>query len=178
MPAPIGNRNGKQVWTVEYDEALKACLSEGFSCAESALYLGDTFGRRFTKNMVIGRMHRKGFSQMAKLSRKDGNSRRKTIPPVTDVFRITKRSPLPRAPIVTQAPVCEAIEPGRVTLLQLRDDICHWPLGGWPANSPVTFCGAPRCQEHESYCFAHYERSTGTGTWAEQAAHRVSEKVA
>ena len=38
---------------------------------------------------------------------------------------------------------CDPVEPLKIDLLELTDETCHWPVGGWPGSDPISFCGHP-----------------------------------
>ena len=71
---------------------------------------------------------------------------------------------------------CDPVEPLKIDLLELTDETCHWPVGGWPGSDPISFCGhpaAPGC----SYCPDHKALNTGRGTYGETNAHRVTKTM-
>ena len=53
-------------WFQEHDAALKELWLDGLPTAEIAAALGERFGRRISKNAVIGRAHRLGLGKRLK----------------------------------------------------------------------------------------------------------------
>lgn len=55
----------------------------------------------------------------------------------------------------TRALRCDAVpDPKHLSILDLTAESCRWPLGGWPSDTPVTFCGH-WCPKDVPYCDAH-----------------------
>jgi GcrA cell cycle regulator len=148
-------------WNDERVELLKKLWQEGLSASQIASELGGV-----TRNAVIGKVHRLGLSGRVKSSAPSLAPRRP---------RATPQPSQPARPrFVTQgnvalAPVPEAdlaplpverreaeIEPfscERVTIMELKECMCRWPLGD-PSRSDFRFCGAksspgaPYCSHH------------------------------
>lgn len=163
-------------WTEERVELLKKRWAEGLSASQIAAELGGV-----TRNAVIGKVHRLGLSGRAK-SAPSGVSRLRAKPAQTvrrpqasapretsygvhggggggvhGNVALASAAPAPRptpAPrvvpigLVETALVCE-----RVTIMELRENMCRWPLGD-PSQTDFRFCGG-RCSPGDPYCTHH-----------------------
>jgi GcrA cell cycle regulator len=112
-------------WTDDLVEQLKKLWAEGRSGSEIGRMLGG-----FTRNAIIGKVHRIGLEKRAKPSR-----------PMKIHHR---RKPFPKAPCV----------PGSVKLVDLQSWSCRWPMGD-PQADAFGFCGCPQ-HEGSSYCDLHH----------------------
>jgi len=150
-------------WTDERVELLKKLWTDGLSASQIAAELGNV-----TRNAVIGKVHRLGLSGRAKDAK----------PAATAAARPRKatRAPSAPAPIPPQPinnvvlapiplqPVAEdpVVFPDddvaipmseRVTIMDLRESMCRWPMGD-PTKPEFRFCGArsitglPYCTHH------------------------------
>lgn len=108
-------------WTDERIELLKAMYGSGFTQD----YIAETLGT--TRGGVAGKISR------LKLSRTTGRQVAKPSAPRTH------SAPRPPAPVI--------LPEGRITLLELDDTVCHFPVGD---DLPFLFCGEPIV--HGSYC--------------------------
>jgi GcrA cell cycle regulator len=161
-------------WTDERVERLKKLWADGLSASQIAAELGGV-----TRNAVIGKVHRLGLSGRAKAV-PTAASRMRAKPaatqhrpqttaavarPAQPSFSVrgnvalaaspeieTRPVPTPRIVPVqiveTAAPVCE-----RVTIMELRESMCRWPLGD-PSQADFRFCGG-RCTPGQPYCTHH-----------------------
>ena len=166
-------------WTDERIALLKQYWEEGRSASQIAELLGEGLSR----NAVIGKAHRLGLASRpsplktgeAKAEPKPQRSEPKAAAPkpaprpapaapVTPVEAQPRPAPAPVAqPMVEQVPTASkpASRPqgGRVTLLDLNDRICKWPIGH-PDEPDFHFCGKPvnpgfpYCSEH---CLVAYQ---------------------
>jgi GcrA cell cycle regulator len=146
-------------WTSERVELLTRLWSEGLSASQIAGMLGGGV----TRNAVIGKVHRLGLSGRGKTAAapaaragRTARSAQIVAPPPDDL-----RSPEPRAgdpvAVAVSAPpangLAELPVSERVTILDLRDSMCRWPIGD-PARPGFGFCGGraatglPYCAEH------------------------------
>jgi hypothetical protein len=125
------------------------------SMSRIAARLNDEFGTRITSNAVIGRCRRIGLPQ------------RPPWPPKSNkVAKPRKRKHRPRKRLVVELMPIEPPEtppaaPGvaqrrRVTIYQLNDRNCHWPLGPVDDRPPYFFCGKPAVREGCPWCAEHY----------------------
>ncbi len=150
-------------WTDERVELLKKLWADGLSASQIAAELGNV-----TRNAVIGKVHRLGLSGRAKDV--------KPSPATPQRPRKVARTPSAPAPITPQAhsnvviapiplqPVTEEPEvlaendvavpmSERVTIMDLRESMCRWPMGD-PTKPEFRFCGArsitglPYCTHH------------------------------
>ena len=147
-------------WTDDRVELLSKLWSEGLSASQIAAQLGGGV----TRNAVIGKVHRLGLSGRAKsggspaVARPAAKARpvlaglqsgETTRPPPRDLTAL--RDP---APTDNRWPEDAAIpESQRVSIFELRDSMCRWPLGD-PSKPDFAFCGA-RSVTGMPYCGHH-----------------------
>jgi hypothetical protein len=91
-----------------------------------------------------------------------GKSRRLRLPPRPQGATILTRKPEPKrvrkvhiAPIAP--PIAPRCEGAGLTIYQLRDGDCHWPLGATEDRPPFAYCGEPS-DIGRPYCVTHYQR--------------------
>jgi GcrA cell cycle regulator len=117
-------------WTDDRIELLRRLWDSG----KSASQIADELGHGVTRNAVIGKAHRLGL-----------RARPSPVKPEVGA----KIAPAPTQPrrIKTEA------KPARITLLDLNERICKWPIGH-PGDEDFHFCGkpvnpgTPYCSEH------------------------------
>ncbi len=151
-------------WTDERVEVLARLWGDGLSASQIAAQLGSV-----TRNAVIGKVHRLGLS-----------GRNKAAPPpqaqkVRKPARPLGLTPVPPAPVppgilgasqpvvsmeapTAQPDIAEEIVipfSDRVTIMELRESMCRWPLGD-PTTPEFRFCGQ-RSPAGVPYC-AHHAR--------------------
>lgn len=156
-------------WTSDQDETLKTMLEAGSTVAEAAGKIG------VTRNAAMGRAFRKGF-QMNSPNQGGWDEKRRSAAKEARMARIETRAkaerkhPLvlkpksrefdanralfkPKAapkPQPVQRPT-EAPPSLRLTLLEIRDNDCHFIADEYP---PYSYCGAPAI-ELRPYCRFH-----------------------
>jgi GcrA cell cycle regulator len=150
-------------WTDERVELLKKLWSDGLSASQIATEIGGGI----TRNAVIGKVHRLGLSGRGKAKAATPQRPRKATRPPSAPTPIppAPRSNVVLAPVPTPL-VVEAAEPDvpaedevvipmseRVTIMELRESMCRWPMGD-PTKPEFRFCGArsitglPYCTHH------------------------------
>ena len=186
MPAPLGNHNATKTWDDERDSALRWGLSERMTFTEIAAFLNKRFGTAYTRSAIGGRAwrldlkaSRTGFTELQR------HHHLKLLEKGREAMRLkrAKAAAEPAVPVPRTTSQfhrdnlsglrCAEVEPLNIALVDLEPHHCRWPIGGWPEATPITHCGQPKCHEHESYCFGHWQISLGRGTASEQSAHRV-----
>jgi GcrA cell cycle regulator len=162
-------------WTEERIDLLQKLWLQGMSASRIARELANGL----TRNAVIGKVYRLGLSGRVKEAAADGGAppaERKSRPrPAAP--RQTAPRPLARAasgvsafvrgnaalamqPVAYAPPapgpqsevVVPIVEP--VTILDLRDSMCRWPLGD-PTQPEFRFCGARKTPGDGPYCRCH-----------------------
>ena len=148
-------------WTDERVELLKKLWSEGFSASQIAAEMGGV-----TRNAVIGKVHRLGLSGRGKTSTPGAPRPRKPRPvgappaggPVLRGSTALAPKFTPR-PEIQPAPEVDFDEDvvipfsERVTIMELRETMCRWPMGD-PTKPDFRFCGGgaiggmPYCTHH------------------------------
>ncbi|GJD52219.1 hypothetical protein OPKNFCMD_4981 [Methylobacterium crusticola] len=148
-------------WTKERVELLKRLWSDGRSASQIAAEIGGV-----SRNAVIGKVHRLGLAgRVLKANGADGGApagRRPRpeaeAPAPAAVETPTMLAPAPPALALVQAKVAAAAEialPGseRVTIMELREYMCRWPMGD-PSSPEFRYCGdrsitgLPYCTHH------------------------------
>ncbi len=153
-------------WTDERVELLKKLWSEGFSASQIAAEMGGV-----TRNAVIGKVHRLGLSGRGKTNAPGAARPRKPRPLGTPVAIPPAAAPrgntvlaarfAPRPEIAPPVPEVRLDEDvvipfsERVTIMELREFMCRWPMGD-PTKPDFRFCGG-RSNGVLPYC-AHHSR--------------------
>lgn len=142
-------------WTDDRVETLRKLWTDGLSASQIAAELGGV-----TRNAVIGKVHRLGLSGRAKGTNNSGGGRAKkaagqgsyTKQPRKTGGNSAKKtaSAAPRP-----APVVDMPEPKpmMLTLLQLTENTCKYPIGD-PQEETFGFCGA-KSRDGDPYCEYH-----------------------
>lgn len=142
----------KGTWNEERVGLLKELWGAGKTAAEIAQQLGENI----TRNAVIGKAHRLGLSgrvspiqkKAKKLARTPASAKGSTTGTTTNVIRRPARSAYVDVPKAN----------GGVSLLELKDRMCHWPIGD-PKKPGFHFCGdlgvpgVPYCAEHTAVAY-------------------------
>lgn len=144
-------------WTDDRVEQLRKLWEAGHSASQIAAELGSV-----TRNAVIGKVHRLGLSGRAKSQSSAAPRQRKvraapqvmrTVRPVArgntvlaQVFEVeVEADPIAQDNVVPMSQ--------RITLIQLNDSTCRWPIGD-PSTQDFAFCGGrtlagmPYCSHH------------------------------
>ncbi|MFI5015635.1 MAG: GcrA family cell cycle regulator [Hyphomicrobiales bacterium] len=146
-------------WDGERVELLRKLWQDGISASRIAAQLG----AGITRNAVIGKVHRLGLAGRAKPTTASGAARPKrvAVPHATQktvalrgntvmlreivVAEAYEAAVLPEAVVI---PISE-----RVTITELRDNMCRWPLGD-PLTPEFRYCGT-KCDPAVPYCVPH-----------------------
>jgi GcrA cell cycle regulator len=156
-------------WTDERVELLKKLWADGLSASQIASKLGEV-----TRNAVIGKVHRLGLAGRATTSRV------RTARPRPNISLFPSRSAQLQYRTFGNTALKTAVEPeehkaasiipiralpelepapeGLVTLADLKESMCHWPLGD-PMEEGFHFCGrrksfgVPYCEHHAAIAY-------------------------
>jgi GcrA cell cycle regulator len=150
-------------WTDERVEQLKKLWEGGLSASQIAAELGNV-----TRNAVIGKVHRLGLSGRAK-SPTSAAPRPRKARPAQHMMRVTR--PVARGNTALAHVFEVEAEPAdpiahdnvvpmnqRLSLLELNEATCHWPIGD-PSNPEFFFCGGkslpglPYCAHHSRIAY-------------------------
>jgi GcrA cell cycle regulator len=153
-------------WTDERVELLKRLWSEGLSASQIAAQIGGV-----TRNAVIGKVHRLGLSGRAKASSPAAQQRPRKPAPRPPSHPLQRGSIsqngaaetdiAAEGPALLPEPIVELPDEiaipmsQRVTMMELRESMCRWPMGD-PTSAEFRFCGA-RAVTALPYC-AHHAR--------------------
>jgi GcrA cell cycle regulator len=149
-------------WSDERVEQLKKLWEAGLSASQIAAELGNV-----TRNAVIGKVHRLGLSGRAK-SPSSAAPRPRKARPAQHMMRVSR--PVSRGNTALAHVFEVELEPDpiaydnvvpmsqRLSLLELNEATCHWPVGD-PASSDFFFCGGkaltglPYCAHHSRIAY-------------------------
>ena len=149
-------------WTDERVELLRRLWLEGLSASRIAAELSDGV----TRNAVIGKVHRLGLSGRVKapvsaspLAARGRDARPVQSKPAAPVMHgnlALKFTPVD-LPAVKRSedvvvPLCE-----NVTIMELRETMCRWPVGD-PSSAEFRFCGGRRNGGSDGPYCAHHAR--------------------
>jgi GcrA cell cycle regulator len=161
----IRRRIGLQMatmWSQEEDKILTSMIEDGYTFSEIAPKVGKS------RNACIGRAGRLGLQQPEKAhGRNVTRSRVSTAPQRKTSPVARKRSWQPIADLT--------IRSNPVTLIELKDRHCRWPLGD-PRDPDFCFCGGP-AGIGEAYCAGHMAMAYTTPA-QRAAAIRMQEAAA
>ncbi len=152
-------------WNDQRVELLSKLWLEGRSASQIATELG----QNITRNAVIGKVHRLGLSGRAKVAapaaarlRSKPTSKPEIDAPAPMVEAPPAETPVRNAPVAAPAvrPIADVVIPfsTRVTIMELRETMCRWPIGD-PTSTEFRYCGCrtgdigPYCQEHARLAF-------------------------
>jgi len=149
-------------WSDERVEQLKKLWESGLSASQIAAELGNV-----TRNAVIGKVHRLGLSGRAK-SPASAAPRQRKARPAQHMMRVAR--PISRGNTALAQAFEVELEPDpiaydnvvpmsqRLSLLELNEATCHWPVGD-PASPDFFFCGGkaltglPYCAHHSRVAY-------------------------
>jgi GcrA cell cycle regulator len=145
-------------WTDERVEQLSKLWLEGRSASQIAAELG----LGITRNAVIGKVHRLGLAGRAKVvTPQPVAARPKAKAPAGAVPEAAKSGEadpvvVPLRTVIPPAPAPEVALPTteRVTIMDLRETSCRWPMGD-PSQAEFRFCGAKTGIGAGPYCATH-----------------------
>ena len=147
-------------WTDERVELLRQMWLDG----KSASQISTAIGAGLTRNAVIGKVHRLGLSGRAK-SPSSAVPRPRKARPSQHMVRISR--PMSRGNTALAHAFEVELDPDpiaydnvvpmsqRLSLLELNEATCHWPIGD-PSSSEFFFCGG-KALTSLPYC-AHHSR--------------------
>lgn len=144
------------IWSDDRVEQLKKLWEAGLSASQIAAELGNV-----TRNAVIGKVHRLGLSGRAKSP--SAAPRQRKVRPAQHMMRVSRpvsrgNTALAHAFELEPDPIAyDNVVPlsQRLSLLELNEATCHWPIGD-PASSEFFFCGG-KALNSLPYC-AHHSR--------------------
>jgi GcrA cell cycle regulator len=161
-------------WPPSHCEALKEYVAKGLSYAGAADAINARFGTAYSRSAALGRGRRMRLleSEQPKAPPLLGEAqlRQPRTRWTADDFRLLEffRRPPVFERVERVAPLrCIAIEPRRLTLLELERDDCRYPYGGDTDGEAVTYCGHPR-RKGSSYCTPHFHLSRSPDIEAER----------
>lgn len=135
-------------WNDASVKLLKKLWADGLSCSQISRFLYLETGGHFTRNAVIGKIHRMGLQERNAPPRKTAARPRLKLPP----------TPLPDEP-----PACEpdavVLQSGaHVTIATVGSKQCRWPHGD-PQSMDFHLCGHQISDPMSPYCDFHTRRA-------------------
>ncbi len=121
-------------WTDDRVEKLRELWDKGLSASQIAKELAEGV----TRNAVIGKAHRMGLASRPSPVKSDPAKRAAAAAKK----KIEKKTPAKSVP-----------SSGKVTILELTESMCKWPIGH-PGETNFHFCGKPS-QPTFPYCATH-----------------------
>jgi len=150
-------------WSEDRVEQLKKLWESGLSASQIATEMGNV-----TRNAVIGKVHRLGLSGRAKTPSSAAPRQRKARPAAQQMMRVPRTASRGNTALAHAFEM--ELEPDpvafdnvvpisqRLSLLELNEATCHWPIGD-PASSEFFFCGGkaltslPYCAYHSRVAY-------------------------
>jgi len=123
-------------WTDDRIAQLKKCWDKGLSASQIAAELGEGV----TRNAVIGKAHRLGLKS-------------RPSPVKSDSKKAKTATAAKAKPKAKAAPKSDASKSKTISLLELNERICKWPIGH-PGDDDFHFCGESSEAGHP-YCAKH-----------------------
>jgi len=159
------NRVSTGTWTDEAIELAKKGWREGLSASQIVYRLAVGGFGAFTRNAVIGKVHRLGLAGRATPSR-----------PATPPQAVQARPAAPRvynATVIKEPyiPLPEPLTPTVSDVLALSAHQCRWPMEPQAEGEGFSFCGR---EAQGAYCEAHAARSRS----AQPKKHKPSPMLA
>ena len=147
-------------WDGERVELLRKLWQDGISASRIAAQLG----AGITRNAVIGKVHRLGLAGRAKPTASAGAPRAKrtpVLPAPQKTVALRGNTVILRDAVVAEEYETAAAQPDavvipiseRVTITELRENMCRWPLGD-PLSAEFRYCGT-KCDPADPYCKPH-----------------------
>lgn len=144
-------------WHKEHLDMLSKHAELKTSASNIARAINTAFGTAFTRNSVIGQCHRLGIPLCAHniaMRAARPNSRKPGSP--HSRFDANGRERARKFIASKFVPKCDVVASSQpVTLRDLEDNQCHWPLLSRNTNGEQLYCGAPRL--HGCYCTIHLQ---------------------
>lgn len=157
------------VWTEELDAAAQKWLAQGLSSARVAQILSREFDTDITRNALIGRAKRCGWTLARPKPARPSFSYGRAAA-VDSVAAIDKRqrSTKVKAPLKDVVPLDADPPPGDHPYRQTAAgveippaNLCHWPYGD-VSTGTLVYCAAPVMRDAEElarpYCAGHWAR--------------------
>jgi GcrA cell cycle regulator len=150
-------------WTDERVELLRQLWLDGKSASQISAQLG----HGVTRNAVIGKVHRLGLAGRAKspsasasppraasaprMSQRPAASSARTAVRGATALALASEPMLDTRPVFQEDDVVVPMSL-RVTIIDLKEAMCRWPLGD-PTSSEFRYCGSPAASG--PYCAHH-----------------------
>jgi len=139
-------------WTEQDDKTLRNLWGGRYSARE----IGHQLKR--TKSAILGRVWRIGLSDPVRALAQQKKSG----------ARVVRRSHRNKPVVKVSKPIVQANiatpEPKNISLMDLLQDDCRWPVNAPERGEEHLFCGNQK-HENSSYCEAHYKASIRADRW-------------
>ncbi|MDO9560698.1 MAG: GcrA family cell cycle regulator [Bradyrhizobium sp.] len=163
-------------WPPEHCDALRECLANGMSFADSANAINALYDTTYSRNATIGRAKRMGLAALDRPKRLSKAPQQLSAPQIRKTVERAAEAK-PEQPI-SERPErvklrCIQIVPRHLHLIELEAGDCRYPYGDDADGEAITFCGHLQ-REGSSYCLGHFNLTRGPGTPSERAAIQVA----
>jgi len=148
----VANYHADTPWTEDKVGELKRLWALGYSAQQIAQELAIGVSR----NGVIGKVNRLGLARHRPPAPREKTEKPRRPIPRRPVFIAPKKDPPVLSPPIMSEPAQP--KPRRLTILQLQDHHCRWPVEGPPV---FKFCGATR-RDGGPYCRYHTNKALRT----------------
>lgn len=138
-------------WTPERAERFIIMWNDGrLSASEIAAVLARQECRPVSRNAILGKARRMKLPPRVVKVR---------VPSLPKRKRVAKKPKARMSAVIVAAPALDGpfVETARLSLTELTDATCKWPVGD-PKAADFGFCGLPTAEGHV-YCPAHHRRS-------------------
>lgn len=146
-------------WTVERIDLMKSLYATGISTSIIAAEINGATGSVFTRNAIIGKVHREKLELRGKAwnNRESKSKKTRARKPKVSIHaaRWGAVDPGAKPPIELAEIRLADVVPRHVLLLDLQDNECRYPYG----DENFTFCG--HATHGEPYCAPHRHLTLG-----------------
>ena len=183
-------------WPSDALDMLTALWADGRSGTEISRELWDRLGLKYSRNAVIGKVHRLRLPKRKTVLTPKGQARKgaKAVKAASwDVYKERQRATARHAARVRKPPArltkpaptrprrsipMEAPTPMNLTIMQLTSRTRKWPVNDPPKGEPFLFCGVAKEAGAKPYCPFHARLASGPGTESERRAYRPYREMA
>ena len=168
-------------WAPEHSDALRDLIAKGLSFSEAAQAINSRFNTSYSRSAALGRARRLGLGaddrRQPSMPTKPAELHDVAEPRAREAGTSALVWPVPLFKQIKRVKLrCVAIEPRRLSLVELEKGNCRYPYGGDEENEAITFCGHPRCRG-SAYCTPHFHLSRNPVVPPERAVNSVVLRV-
>jgi hypothetical protein len=128
---------------------IEKAWGEGDSAGRIVIMVNEEFGTSFSRNAVMGKIHRNGLLRAPGAPARPLPTIRTARPVRRSPFRSVKAFRQPPAALPPQVVIAEIDPALHVQLMELEEGMCKWPVAdGFYCGAPVAFKRKPYCSIH------------------------------